>query len=227
MNKLVIPGLMLLLFCYASAQTSPQSGGHYTIKSITESKTPKNVKRTKLGVAERVTLSIDPEPESEVTWTIEGDGEIIPKKGDKITFTAASFASNPTIIATIGNENPSINFKVIEPSKESGVLWRKYTFSNGVSGSGMYITVTDNPTEVSFYRIEILEEKGPASNVTGYMLGLQKLGHDLSHDPKKLGYLYPKQIKLRIWRLMVSFLISRYPGRKENLTGLYQLNGEL
>ena len=55
------------------------------------------------------------------------------------------------------------------------------SFPAGTQGVGMYLTITVNPTYVSFYHVQALEVPGPASNITGYFTNFDPAV--LAHEP--------------------------------------------
>ena len=48
----------------------------------------------------------------------------------------------------------------------------EHTYAVGLSGAGMDLEITLLPSTVSFYQTEFLEIPGPASDISGYMVGL-------------------------------------------------------
>ncbi len=150
-----------------TVNVAPCSAG-VSLQTQTEATIPSNTARTKLGIGERVTLSLSPAPPCSVTWSKTGNGSLSATSGNSITFTAHERASTTTVTANIGGVQRSITYTVVEPASESAIKLGDQTFPAGVQGAGMDLLITVAPTDVSFAKVEVREVPGPATNITGY-----------------------------------------------------------
>jgi hypothetical protein len=138
---------------------------------------PSNRARTKLGVGEQTTLKLTPPPNCPVTWALTaGNGSLNPS-GSTATFTAHDRESTATVRATVNGIQRSVTYTVVEPTHETAVKHHDHTdcgtppfcFQPSEVGSGMFIQpVTLHPTDVSFYRVQVKEVSGFATNRLGY-----------------------------------------------------------
>lgn len=140
------------------------------MESETISTKPSNRKRTKLGVGEEVKLTITPAALSPIKWSVTGDGKLSSTSGSSVTFTAHETASKPKITAEYAGTKVDVEFEVIAPT---GITFARIaslngSFPAGQAGTGMHLSVTFNPADVSFYRTQWLEVPGPATNVNGF-----------------------------------------------------------
>jgi hypothetical protein len=148
--------------------------------------TPSNQARTNLGVGKLVNLSFIPAlPTTNITWSATAGGLNV-TSGVTNLFTAPNNATNVTITATVGSMPISFRFKVLEPSYETSVKYGPDdTFpANTIPptyGAGMSLLITENPTTVSFAKVQMTELAGPASNITGIFTNLDPMS--LYHWP--------------------------------------------
>ena len=157
-----------------------------TMKMETEcvSTKPADRKRTKLGVGEEVKLTITPASLSPIKWSVTGDGKLSSTSGSTVTFTAHDTASKPKITAEYAGTKKDVEFEVVAPTTPT--VTRVSVLSSyiaGQAGSGMTCQFQYNPTDVSFYRVQILEVPGPATNVTGYFTNPTFSAAALYHNP--------------------------------------------
>ncbi|MDX9794910.1 MAG: hypothetical protein RBU24_15495 [Kiritimatiellia bacterium] len=151
------------------------------VETETYAAIPTNRSRRKIGVGERVKLTLNPYGLIP-TWTHPASGTLSITTGNSATFTADDHASNPSITVTYGNCSCSTSFNVVEPESETCVRMLEETFPSGVQGAGMLLEpITVSPTDVSFARVEMMELPGPASNVTGYFTNFPSAS--LAHSP--------------------------------------------
>lgn len=158
--------------------------------------TDTNRLRTKLGVGEEVYLGFNPDPafQTNVNWTVSAGGletnvvwthwaTNLPYSG--VMFTAPSNAANKaTLKVAVADAKPiEVVFGVVEPSSATSVISSVDSFPPGVQGVGMNLIVTWHPTSVSFYRVQMLELPGPATNVTGYFTNSWIAPTNLWHFP--------------------------------------------
>jgi hypothetical protein len=148
--------------------TGPGAGG-YRLKTRTHypALTDTNLARLNLGVGEEVDLSGMP---AKTIWS--GPGLLATNSA--VTFIAPSNAppggAAATVIATIKTASQAVLFKVFPPTGiDHAFIVDKHTnsFPVGNAGAKMDIYVFVAPTSVSFYRVNIMELPGPATNMTG------------------------------------------------------------
>lgn len=151
------------------------------VETETVATTPADRKRVRLGVGEKVTLTLKPTILTPVTWSLTGNGTLSATTGNPITLTAHERASAPSVTATVGGASLPVNFTVVEPTSETAIIGSVDSFPPGVQGAGMQLVITVNPTDVSLANIELLEVPGPATNVTGYFTSYA--GSSLNHVP--------------------------------------------
>jgi hypothetical protein len=153
--------------------STPSAGGPVTVIRVdtqTVVTTPTDRTRKKLGVGERVTLTLQPTSLSPVSWSISGNGALSATTGNPVTFAAHDRASNPTITATYQGGPYSVTFNVIEPNSGiieqepgTGVWHIQGTVSCGFKGRP-YI----KPDDVSFQYIQ-WREGSVAGTASGYL----------------------------------------------------------
>jgi hypothetical protein len=134
-----------------------------------------DTRRTDLGVGERVTHKFAPDLVTNSywynTWSSTA-GSVWPTDGNETTFTAPSNASPATVTAVLGNEQVDVPFGVAQPSGIEATLrgLPDYYWPLPAVGAGMYMNVVIQPTNVSFYRLEIEEPGASASKRQGYFV---------------------------------------------------------
>ncbi len=139
------------------------------ISTLTEATVPTDRSRKKLGVAEKVTLTIQPAGLTPVSWALSGSGNLSDTSGSPITFTAHERASTPTVTATYGETSCSVAFEVVEPSD---VMIERQPDTDplheqGYASSGFKANVYIQPADVSFCNISVREGYAPGLG-TGY-----------------------------------------------------------
>ncbi|MDO9527971.1 MAG: hypothetical protein Q7J27_02295, partial [Syntrophales bacterium] len=130
------------------------------LKTETEVTIPADRTRKKLGVGEKVTLTLKGADNS-VAWSLSsGSGSIDPTSGSWTKFTAHERASGASVTAAYKGKTYTANFSAVEPS---GVMMEREPGTtnwhiNGTASAGFkgrpYIT----PNDVSFINIEIREQ---------------------------------------------------------------------
>jgi hypothetical protein len=151
--------------------------------NVTVSPIPTNTWRLDLGVGEVVNLSLVGTPAGSVHWTTTA-GSLNPTNGTATAFTAPSNAAGATVTATFSGGSCDKTFNVVEPAGVSGFIRSTNTaIAVGTMGVGMFITVTVTPTNVSFYRVRMMEVGRNATNVTGYFTNAATpaWNHDTAH----------------------------------------------
>jgi len=101
------------------------------------------------------------------TWTSTG-GTFAPASGTTVTWTAPAAATTSSVTATPASGAPcSASMNVVAPS-ERALVWKSdRAYTAGLAGSGFVATVTIQPTNVSFSRIQVREES-VAAVASGY-----------------------------------------------------------
>jgi hypothetical protein len=97
-------------------------------------------------------------------------------------FTAPSNAASVTLTATFpSGATTQMVFTVVEPKGVTNAVITSTTgqyITPGVAGAWMRMNVMIGPTNVSFYRVQVLEEAKAATNVTSYFTNHWPGPHD-------------------------------------------------
>jgi hypothetical protein len=132
--------------------------------------TPSNRARTTLGVGEQVNLSFPSlsTPYSNVVWNTSA-GSLSYTTGTSTQLTAPSNAANVIVTVKVFGKLITKKFSVVEPdgyyhAKTTGTIH----YSSGTAGAGMTNIIWMTPTNVSFYRVKMIEIGRIATNTTGY-----------------------------------------------------------
>ena len=130
--------------------------------------TPTNLTRKTIGVGEEVILKITPSSING-TWRTSA-GSVSPTNGNATLFEAPHTATPAVVTVTCGNSaSYAIDFSVLPPSGYLALTNTPITgYGVNVSGAGMTIDLWLPPTNVSFYRVEIIEAGAVSTNATGY-----------------------------------------------------------
>jgi hypothetical protein len=159
--------------------------GPTNIITQTQATIPADQGRKIVGVGEQVQLTLSPTFGGTVTWACpDGDGSLSAYTGNLVTFFAPDHQSITDIQATYACLTTpfSVTINTVEPDHETGVKYgADWTFPPGTQGAGMDITVTMQPTSVSFENCEIQEVPGPATGISGYFTNFPPA--TLSHNP--------------------------------------------
>jgi hypothetical protein len=154
----------------------------YPLVSQCVATTPANQARTTIGVGEQVTLTFGPGQSVFIpinaTWTTTAGG-VYPTTGQYTTFTAPSNAPpggmTATVTATFAGKSFGVTYTVVPPSGVDHAIIISInniqgvpTLSSGQAGAQMYLNVYFAPTNVSFYRVAIMEVGEDATNISGY-----------------------------------------------------------
>lgn len=152
------------------------------LKSLTEAVIPSPRTRTKLGVAEKVTLTLDPAPACSVAWSMTGTvGSISSNSGNQIVFTAPNVAGSTTVKANIGGTTKQVTFTTVEPTAETSLKISSLSVSQ-TYGACMKIQTILQPTDVSFHNTEIREISSPATNKQGFFADKNVGAHNVPLD---------------------------------------------
>ena len=149
--------------------TVQQTG--YKLVSQCYATIPTNQARTTIGVGEEVNLNFSPTlsvPYSNVVWTTTA-GSLSYTNGTSNFFTAPGRAATVTVTAKVFGKPVTKTFNVIEPV---GIVHAQiigtesYPFGN--AGAGMTNLLWIGPTNVSFYRVNVMEVGEDATNIWGF-----------------------------------------------------------
>lgn len=139
----------------STTNTTPPCQNPCTITSETVSTARTNRQRTRMGVAERVTLTSS--PAGTYNWSVLGGGTLSSTSGNSVVFTAGDRASTSTITARQGSCSCTLTFTVVEPNGAYQVQFGNTVHTNGTASVGFRGTTYLLPKEVSFENIEINE----------------------------------------------------------------------
>ncbi|MDO9541309.1 MAG: hypothetical protein Q7J98_03185 [Kiritimatiellia bacterium] len=151
------------------------------LETITDATIPSDRTRRKLGVGEKVTLTLKGADNS-VAWSFEGYG-IFASSGNSARYTAYERRCDDIVTATYKGKEFYAVFQVVEPTIESAIKLSEVSYLTP-QGVGMSLDVTIHPTYVSFNNVEHREVEGPASNLTGYFTNSIFTPEILYHHPK-------------------------------------------
>jgi hypothetical protein len=153
----------------------------YKLLITCESPCPTNTHRLTIGVGELVDISLDPplpplappyDADSLITWHTTA-GSLSKWHGNTTVLTAPSNATMATVTMNyygVTHVKYVTNFTVIEPTgvhHADFVQYWPYT-STSLAGAGMQIRPFIGPTNVSFYRVQVMEVGENATNTSGY-----------------------------------------------------------
>ena len=147
------------------------------ITSETVSTARTNRARTRVGVGERVVLTVNP---GGGTWTITGAGTLNSKSGTSVTLTAGDRVGKASIEAKAGGCTCTIEFEVVEPSgayqKQDGAT----IHHPGKCNAGFRGVTHLIPKDVSFEYIEVNEGEVDSSATGSFKdAGWDKLKHPM------------------------------------------------
>lgn len=121
--------------------------------------------RTTVGIGELSSFVVQDVPGG--TWSsADRKGKTI----NSVTFqwTASTAGTNIITYTAKDKSSSSVTMTTELPSNLTGKNDKDLTYSAGTQGAGMDLTITVNPTSVSFQALEIMEGTCDASNVSGY-----------------------------------------------------------
>ena len=141
------------------------------LKTQTDATKPENRGRRTIGVAEKVAISIVPEPPMSFTWSVddgEKGGSVEPETGKHTKFAAGEVPARATVTAKAGDVSLSVSLSIIAPSiVNQAKIGPDYGASNPCLWAGMQTLVFIGPTSVNFSNLSIHE--GSCKSVgTGY-----------------------------------------------------------
>jgi hypothetical protein len=162
-------------------QNPPAMGPAITVENGWAS--PNNKKdRTTVGIGELSGFTVN-DVEGGSWKSADGTGTTVRSVFFKWT---ASTAGTNTITYTAANgTTSSVTMTTVAPVKLSGKKVSDITFPAGVQGAGMKLTVSVEPTTVSFQALELKEGKVKASAISGYYTSHTPPDHDEAHGAEK------------------------------------------
>jgi hypothetical protein len=177
-KKVIMPSMLVFaLFCFKYSNAGLHKSVEVAvinIKTETVATIPTDRNRKKLGVGERVVLTVEPTFLPNVKWSLNGEGILTGITNNPITFVAHERASQPIISVNISGVSFPVQFTVVEPTVETAIKDPngppEVVYPPGKQGAGMHLIITVHPTDVSFHNLELRELPGPAINVEGYFL---------------------------------------------------------
>lgn len=160
--------------------------GIMNFQTQTVAQIPSNVGRRKLGVREQAFVSVTPNM-GDLTWSLPQtvDASVTAPDGYFTMFIADSRISTTIMRASFASgETYEISWDVVEPTGEVAVKTSETAFAAGTQGAGMTLEITTQPTDVSFYRVQVREIDMGTSNVTGFFVGVPAnlLAHNVKPD---------------------------------------------
>lgn len=146
---------------------------------------PTNTHRLTLGVGEEVNVSLDPlltqYASQFITWSATG-GSVSVVHSNATKFTAPSNAVPASVTMEYRGVSYTTNFTVFQPSGIKATLHgQPDAFAIGTVGAGMRMDVVLQPTNVSFYRVQIIEPAANATNKQGCFTNTVPPNHDQDH----------------------------------------------
>jgi len=150
------------------------------LTNICERGAPRPADRTDLGVGEYVSVYFTPSPAGiQIDWTTTA-GSVTPASGSGTRFTAPSNAMSATVTASVKGLKCPVTFNVEKPTGVSAVITSTTAnaIPSGIAGAWMHMDVTVQPTNVSFYRIEMIEIGQAATSISGYFEDHPPKPHD-------------------------------------------------
>lgn len=159
----------------------------HAFTSTCVSPTPTNRNRLELGVGEHTQLAFTPTLPFGTFWFATG-GSVSPAYptpgGSSATFTARSNAGPASVKVSLPGVAPSFNYNVVEPSGVANATivstQKSPPIGTNIAGAYMRLNVTIGPTNVSFYRVQMLEIGRDATNVTSYFTNHWPASHSVS-----------------------------------------------
>ncbi len=145
------------------------------LSSATVSDVPNTRQRTKLGVGEEVwilarpadawnSMSFATTNQSSIRALSVGQGIYLLRAGER--------AGRATVTATSNLGDQTRTFAIVEPAGEKAVKVRDLDYPELSQGAGMKLEVTVQPTDVSFYNIQMREVDQGTEGVTGIFTGM-------------------------------------------------------
>lgn len=167
-------------------------GVAYSLTSRTVASVPLPTSRTTIGVGEEVDLFFSPGLMINASWSCSA-GSVLPTNSYHTRFTAPSNATSVTVTMQYLKAKLIKTFNVIVPTGvDHAVTIERQPYSLGQAGAGMHIRPYVGPTNVSFYRVQMMEVGQPATGISGYFVTNAPPPHDFDagadHFDIQLGY---------------------------------------
>jgi hypothetical protein len=148
--------------------------GRHNLYSQTVATTPTNRDRGTLGVGEQVNLGFQPALPVYGYWSCS-TGSVSQAYYYSTVFTAPSNAAEATVtfkyVSSAGRMVVlTTNFTVVEPTGvDHADFVEYYSYSStSLAGAGVHLRPYIGPTNVSFYRVQVMEVGEAASSLSGY-----------------------------------------------------------
>jgi hypothetical protein len=148
---------------------------------------PTNRARLTIGVGESVDVSLSPElpwpAYKSVTWSATA-GYLFPPNGNTTRFTAPGYATNVALTVNYNGTLWTSNFTVVAPTGYAYALVTNadcYPTPPVNAQAGMSLRVVMAPTNVSLYRVQIMEVPAGPTNLQGYFSIYGAPPHDALH----------------------------------------------
>lgn len=151
-----------------------------TLTSQTDQTNPAPRTRTKLGVGERVVLTVTG---GAGNWQVSG-GKISAKIGTTVTLTAPQRPGTAKVTVDVGGTKATLAFTVIAPNSVSMVMVGNNHENNSFPNAGMTLQPYFGPDDVNFSNVTFTEDDVGAK-ATGYWDEFNGIGH--SPNPSPLG----------------------------------------
>lgn len=154
--------------------------GPVALTSQAEEANPGPRTRTRLGVGERVVLTVTG---GAGKWSVSG-GKISAKAGTTVTLTAPQRPGTAEVTVDVGGTKASLSFTVIAPNSVSMVMVANNHEDNSFPNAGMTLQPYFGPDDVNFANVTFTEDDVGAK-ATGYWDEFNGVGH--SPNPAPLG----------------------------------------
>ena len=152
--------------------------GPVNLTSQTEATAPANRARIRLGVGERVVLTVTGGPGN---WTVSG-AKINATTGTTVTMTAPVRPGSAKVEVDVGGTKRSLQFTVIAPSEVHMVVTATEHYDNSYPNAGMHCGVYIGPDDVNFGETTNSEDDIRAKG-DGYWSEFSGNGHQPSAAP--------------------------------------------
>jgi hypothetical protein len=142
--------------------------------------------RTTIAVGEKVDFT----GTESGKWSADSGKPTSNVRARTFKWTAPKRAATVEVQLKVGKRVAKKTMTVVEPASITATkIGSDFTFAAGTQGAGMKLSFKYAPLNVSFGRIKVKEKSGPATNITGYYLGLTaaELWHDSGETFTRIG----------------------------------------
>jgi hypothetical protein len=146
--------------------------GPVTLTSQCEEAQPSPRTRTKLGVGERVVLTVSG---GAGNWTVSG-GKLSAKTGTTVTLTAPERPGTSEVTVDVGGTKATLSFTVIAPNVVNMTRVGQNHENNSFPNAGMTLQPYFGPDDVNFVNVSFIEDDIGAK-ATGYWDEFNGIGH--------------------------------------------------